>query len=146
MASIKKIALSIQYGAGKFFNGLKNNPLESIELIIAIVTLAFAIYTGLPEEIRGISSAYDHNAVRIIFASIMAYPAVSLITLRVTKSIHDYIYTYPVKRRLSLFMLSMTWIFISLLRIVVVSFLPPIWIAYLAFAIISYVCYLRLGS
>lgn len=146
MANIKKIALSIQYGVGRFFNGIKANPLESVELIIALATLAFAIYTGLPEEIRGISSAYDHNAVRIVFASLMAYPAISLLILKVTKSIHDYIYTYPIKRRLFLFILSVVWIYMALLRIIVISFFPPIWVAYLALGAISYVCYLRLGS
>lgn len=148
MVNIKDIPKQIIAKCIKGLNHISKNPMETVELILAFAMLIFAIYTGLPQELRPSSSnsAYANDTVRIIFASLLAYPAISIIYLRITKNIHDYVYTFTKQRRNALFWISVAWIYTGILRMVAVAFLPPIWVAYIAIGFISAICYLRLGK
>ena len=120
------------------------HPMETIEILLAFFLLLFGLYVMIPQEFLPTTSVYQNNLVKMIFGGLMAAPAVSLLYHRYSGDMESYIYTKQKKRRKSLFWISFTWFYMTILRISALPILPPIFLAFLCIALISIICYIRL--
>lgn len=118
-------------------------PLEMIEVVLALVLFCLALYTLIPTEWLGVQSVYPIYAGKAAGAGLMAIPALTILFHRF-KGIRNYVEKAKVRKRAMLGMAVM-YIYIAILRIVVVALFPPIFILYLGLALVAAVCYLRLS-
>lgn len=121
-------------------------PMEIIEILLAIFLFLFGLYVMIPQELLSTTSVYQHDIAKLIFGGLMSTPAVSLLYHRVSGDMESYIYLKQKKRRKSLFWISVTWFYITILRMLVQPLLPPIFLAFLGLSFISFICYIRLAK
>lgn len=119
-------------------------PMEMIEILLAIFLLLFGLYVMIPQEFLSTTSVYQNNIVKMIFGGFLAAPAVALLSRRISGDMESYIYIKQKKRRKALFWISITWLYMTILRILVQPILPPIFLAFLGLSLISFICYIRL--
>lgn len=120
------------------------HPMEIIEMLLALFLFLFGLYVMIPQEFLPTASVYQNNLVKMIFGGLMAAPAVSLLYQRFSGDMESYIYIKQKKRRKALFWISVTWFYMTILRIMVQPLLPPIFLAFLGLSLVSFVCYIRL--
>lgn len=120
------------------------HPMEMIEMLLAIFLFLFGLYVMIPQEFLPTTSVYQNNLVKMIFGGLMAAPAVSLLYQRFSGDMESYIYIKQKKRRKALFWISVTWFYMTILRMLVQPLLPPIFLAFLGLSLISIICYIRL--
>lgn len=120
------------------------HPMEIIEILLAIFLFLFGLYVMVPQELLPTASVYKHNIAKFIFGVLMATPAVSLLYHRFSVDMESYIYIKQKKRRKALFWISITWLYMTILRMLVQPLLPPIFLAFLGLSLVSFVCYIRL--
>jgi len=121
-------------------------PMELIEILLAIFLLLFGLYVMIPQELLSAASVYQHNLVKFIFGALMSAPAISLLYHRISVDMESYIYIKQKKRRKALFWISVTWFYLTALRILIQPLLPPIFLTLLGLSLISFICYIRLGK
>ena len=119
-------------------------PMEIVEILLAIFLLLFGLYVMIPQEFLPGTSVYQNDLVKIIFGGLMSSPAVYLLNQRISVDMESYIYIKQKKRRKALFWIFITWFHITILRMLVQPLLPPLFLAFLALSLISFVCYTRL--
>lgn len=119
-------------------------PMEMIEILLATFLLLFGLYVMIPQEFLSTTSVYQNNLVKMIFGCFMAAPAVALLSRRISGDMESYIYIKQKKRRKALFWISVTWFYMTILRILVQPILPPIFLAFLGLSLVSFICYIRL--
>lgn len=144
MEWIKRISGKIARSPGGAMLYIGKHPMEMIEMLLAIFLFLFGLYVMIPQEFLPTTSVYQNNLVKMIFGGLMAAPAVSLLYHRFTGDMESYIYIKQNKRRKALFWISITWFYMTILRILVQPILPPIFLAFLGMALISITCYIRL--
>lgn len=120
------------------------HPMETIEMLLAIFLLLFGLYVMVPQEFLPVASIYQNPVVKLIFGMLMAAPAASLLYYRFSDDMESYIYIKQNKRRKALFWMSITWFYMTMLRVLVSPLLPPLFLAFLGLSLISFVCYARL--
>lgn len=120
------------------------HPMETIEILLAFFLLLFGLYVMVPLEFLPTTSVYQNNLVKMIFGGLMITPAISLLYHRYSGGMESYIYTKQKKRRKSLFWISFTWFYMTILRFSAFPILPPIFLVFLCVALISIICYIRL--
>lgn len=125
-----------------FMSNIRNHPLESIEVLVAFCMLFMGIYTIIPSEWLHVTSAYPTYASKITGGVVMITPSIILVIHR-TKGIINYL-GRPSMRKNVLFLLSIMYVYIAVLRMATLAFFPPIFILYLVLGLISAVLYLRL--
>jgi hypothetical protein len=121
-----------------------NHPMEMLEMLLAIFLFLFGLYVMIPQELLSTASVYQHNIAKFIFGGLMAAPAIALLYHRFSVDMESYIYIKQKKRRKALFWISITWLYMTILRMLVQPLLPPIFLAFLGLSLISFVCYIRL--
>lgn len=113
-------------------------------MLLAVFLLLFGLYVMIPQEFLSTASVYQNNIAKFIFGGLMAAPAVSLLYHRFSVDMESYIYIKQKKRRKALFWISITWLYMTILRMLVQPLLPPIFLAFLGLSLVSFVCYIRL--
>lgn len=137
---LRKIAKS----SANFMLYIGKHPMETIEMLLAIFLFLFGLYVMIPQEFLPTASVYQHDLAKFIFGGLMAAPAASLLYHRFADDMESYIYTKQKKRRKALFWISVTWFYVTILRMLVQPLLPPLFLAFLALTLIAVVCYIRL--
>jgi len=125
----------------RFVSHLNNYFAELIEIVVAAVLMIWGFITLLPVELFP-GSIYVYNLAKIPFGIVLSAPGVYLIVLRLRHEIKEYI-KLRVKRRQSLFFISVGLIYLSVLSAAANPW-PPRFLLFLAQALISTFCYLRL--
>lgn len=120
--------------------------MELIEILLAIFLFLFGLYVMVPQEFLPTTSVYQNNIAKLIFGGLMVAPAVSLLYHRIAGDMESYIYIKQKKRRKALFWISVTWFYMTILRMLVQPLLPPIFLAFLGLCLVSLVCYIRLAK
>lgn len=144
MEWIKRISGKMAQQPTKAMLYVGKHPMEMIEMLLAFFLFLFGLYVMIPQEFLSTTSVYQNNLVKMIFGGLMAAPAVSLLYQRLSGDMESYIYIKQKKRRKALFWISVTWFYMTVLRIMVQPLLPPIFLAFLGLSLVSFVCYVRL--
>lgn len=129
---------------GGFMRSVRSNPVEAVEMLLATCILVVGAYTMIPSQWFGLESAYPVYAARFIAGLVMAAPGMILLAVR-GQGLKDYLRQTRI-RRIGLFAIAVTFIYVSVLRSIAVSWFPPIFLLYLTLGLIAGVCYLRLGA
>lgn len=122
---------------------VKAFPLEMIEVVLALVLFCLALYTFIPAEWIGVQSAYPVYLGKVAGGAVMSIPALTILFQR-SKGIRNYVEKVKVRKR-ALLGMAVMYFYIAILRVVVVSLFPPIFILYIGLALVAAVCYLRLS-
>jgi hypothetical protein len=141
---IKRISGKIAQHSAKTMLYVGKYPMELIEILLAIFLFLFGLYVMIPQEFLPTASVYQHDIAKFIFGGLMSAPAVSLLYHRFSNDMESYIYIKQKKRRKALFWISVTWFYMTVLRMLVQPLLPPIFLAFLGLSFISFICYIRL--
>jgi len=144
MEWLKRIGGKIAKSSATAMLYIGKHPMETIEMLLAFFLLLFGLYVMTPQEYLATASVYQNNIAKFIFGGLMAAPAISLLYQRFSGDMESYIYIKQKKRRKALFWISVTWFYMTILRMLVQPLLPPIWLAFLAIALIAVICYIRL--
>lgn len=147
MNKLKKIGQKIAQVSINMLSFIRQHPMEVIELISAVGLLLFGIYLIIPLEWLGtVTTAYHYSWLRSIFGILTALPAARLLYLKFVSTRDEFIYYRQSNRRKALFWISFTWFYMSILRLLSVAFLPPLFLLFLLLSLITIVCYIRLGG
>ncbi len=146
MEWLRRINRKIANGSSSMMFYIGKYPMELIEILLAIFLLLFGLYVMVPQEFLPSASVYQNNAVKLAFGALMSAPAISLLYHRFSVDTESYIYIKQKKRRKALFWISVTWFYLTMLRMLVQPLLPPIFLALLGLSLISFICYIRLGK
>ncbi len=144
MEWLKRITGKIAQSTANAMFYVGKHPMEVIEMLLAIFLFLFGLYVMIPQEFLPVASVYQHPIVKFIFGALMAAPAASLLYQRFSGDMESYIYIKQNKRRKALFWISVTWFYMTVLRLLVSPILPPLFLTFLALSLISLVCYTRL--
>ncbi len=144
MEWVKRIVGKIAQSVASTVLYVGKHPMETIEMLLAIFLFLFGLYVMVPQEFLPTASVYGHNVVKFIFGALMAAPAASLLYQRFSGDMESYIYIKQNKRRKALFWISVTWFYMTMLRMLVSPLLPPLFLAFLGLSLVSFVCYTRL--
>lgn len=144
MEWIKRTSRKIAQSFANTMLYVGKHPMETIEMLLAIFLLLFGLYVMTPQELLPTASVYKHDLVKLIFGAFMAAPAAALLYHRFSGDIESYIYIKQNKRRKALFWISVTWFYMTVLRILVSPLLPPLFLTFLGLSLVSLVCYTRL--
>lgn len=131
MSVIKKVAAMVKY------------PSETTEVILAIVLLAFGLYTMIPSEWLGTTSVYGNTIGKIIFGSLILAPAIPILTLAIKHNALNYQLSVTTRYR-SLFFISVTYLYLAAIRVAFIGAIPIIWFSLIGLCMISVVAFLRL--
>jgi len=118
-------------------------PLEIIEVVLAFVLLIMALYTAIPAEWVGVPSVYPLYVGKLAGAVVMGIPALTILFQR-SRGIENYVEKTKSRKR-ALLGMAMMFVYIAVLRVIVIAWFPPIFVLYLGMGVIAAVCYLRLG-
>lgn len=146
MEWVKRIGGKIAQFSTSSMLYIGKHPMETIEMLLAFFLFLFGLYVMTPQEFLATASVYQNNIAKFIFGAFMAAPAISLLYQRFSGDMESYIYIKQKKRRKALFWISITWFYMTILRMLVQPLLPPIWLAFLAIALIAIICYIRLAK
>lgn len=147
MNIIKRFGNNIAQKSMSVVAYIRRHPMETIELLSAAVLLMFSIYLIVPLEFLGnISTAYHYSWLRSLFGLLTGLPAIRLLYLKLTSSTDEYIYYRQNNRRKALFWMSFTWFYMSVLRLLTIAALPPLFLTFLLISLVTMVCYIRLGG
>lgn len=146
MELLKRINGKIAQMSSNAMLYIGKHPLELIEILLAVFLLLFGLYVMIPQELLSTASVYGHNLIKFIFGALMSAPAVFLLYHRISVDMDSYIYIKQKKRRKALFWISVTWFYMTMLRMLVQPLLPPIFLALLGLSLVSFICYIRLGK
>lgn len=125
---------------GKGFYGIIKDPMENIEMVLAIVMLVVAVAVVTPQA----GAVYGYLVAKIIFAALLAYPSLAIIYLKFKRTAKQYADMFK-KRKRKLFGLSIAYTYIMVLSLIIQHPWPPHWIPYLGLACISWIAYFRLA-
>lgn len=146
MEWLKRINRKVAQASSNSMLYIGKHPMELIEILLAVFLLLFGLYVMVPQEFLSAASVYEHNIIKFIFGALMSAPAISLLYHRFSGDMESYIYIKQKKRRKALFWISVTWFYLTMLRMLVQPLLPPIFLALLGLSLISFICYIRLGK
>lgn len=144
MKWLKRKSEEIARSSANFMLHVGKHPMEMIEMLSAFFLLLFGLYVMLPQEVFGLSSVYQTDLIKFIFGGLMATPAALLLGYRFSTDLESYIYHKQKKRRKALFWISFTWLYMTILRMLVQPLVPPLFLAFMAITLITTVCYIRL--
>jgi hypothetical protein len=116
-------------------------PLVAITVLMAIVLCLFGIYVIIPPTWWGLDlkTSYPSIIGRSIFGVLTAYPAIMILYYNVRYSLHDLIKNKYKRIRPYIFWMGVVWSYITILRIIGSGWLPPVFLIYLAMAVISFI-------
>lgn len=116
------------------------NPIETICLLLAITLVIFGAYYVLPISIDSanvvtavFSAPEEHAIVGMVLAAIGGY------------GVYAFLSPVTAKMHTGIFLISLTYSFLAILRVLVFGWFPIGWVLFLTLAAISGVCYLVLG-
>lgn len=116
-------------------------PVVAITLVLAVVLLLFGVYLIIPSNWLGLalSTAYPDVIGRSIFGLLTSAPAVPIIYCNIKYDLKTLIKDKYKKLRPYVFWMGVTWLYLCVLRIVVAGWFPPIFLIYLALALVSFI-------
>jgi hypothetical protein len=125
-------------------SNIKAFPAVAVSVVLAVTLCLFGIYVIIPSDWLGLAvgTAYPNLTVRSIFGLFMAYPALPILYCNIRYDLKTLVTEKMYKLRPYLFWMGVTYIYMCALRILIVGFLPPIFLLYLALAIISFIIWL----
>lgn len=125
-------------------SNIKAFPAIAVSIILALTLLFFGVYVMLPVDLLGlpISAAYPNLIVRSIAGMFMAYPAIPIIYCNIKYDLKTLVSEKMQKLRPYMFWMGVTYGYMCILRILIMGFLPPLFLLYLALAAISFVVWL----
>lgn len=125
-------------------SNIKAFPAIAIIVILALTLCLLGIYVIIPPELLGVAgnTTYPSIIVRSIFGMFMAYPAVVILYANVRYNLKTLIKERMPKLRPYIFWMGVTYAYLTILRILIAGLFPPIFLAYMALAIISFIVWL----
>jgi hypothetical protein len=119
------------------FQGARRDPVYTIGVILAVGLIMFAIYFIGPWYVGGPTTAiglvFDNPITRAVLGVIYLVPSIAVLVG--AKGGRKY-------RRFGTFGMSLCFLFITMLRLVTIGFVPAIWIFVLVCTLISSLVYL----
>jgi hypothetical protein len=144
MKWLKRTGKKIAESSANVMVHISKHPMEMIEMLLAFFLLLFGLYVMVPQDVLGIASVYQADIIKFIFGALLATPAALLLGYRFSTDLESYIYHKQKKRRKALLWISITWFYMTILRMLVQPLLPPLFLVFMAVTLISVVCYARL--
>lgn len=125
-------------------SNIKAFPAIAISIILALTLLLFGIYVIIPSDWLGlaIGTAYPNVIVRSVFGIFMAAPAIAILYYNVRYDIRTLVKYKVDKIRPYVFWMGVTYVYMCILRILIVGLFPPLFLLYLSLAAISFVVWL----
>lgn len=145
MNIIKKINKMIVSKTVSLWYDIGRNPMEAIEFIVAFVLLMFGIYVMIPSEFLGVvNTTYGSDVVKFIFGLLISFAPARMVYWRLTGHVQDYKYIHHAKRRKMLLVVGGWWLYFMVLRIGLLGLLPPLWLTYFGFGLVTFICYVKI--
>jgi hypothetical protein len=124
-------------------SNVKAFPTVAISIVLALVLALLGVYAFIPADWLGIAvTVYPNFLIRSIFGIITAFPAIPILYSNIRYDLKTLVEQKMPKLRPYMFWMSVTYFYLTALRILYAGPFPPIWLLYLALGIISTIIWL----
>jgi hypothetical protein len=122
-------------------SNIKSFPAVAISIVLAFTLCLFGIYVIIPSDWLGIpvTTAYPNLTVRSIFGIFMSYPGLRILYAHIRYDLKSLVKEEMQKLRPYIFWMGVTYTYMCALRILIVGIFPPIFLLYLALAVITFI-------
>lgn len=137
----------VKQSISRIYGNINRYPMEAIEMVVVATLAILSLYAFIPIELlpAGSTSAYANNIGKAIAGTLMIYPAIRLLYLRISRGVNEYILLQR-KRRNLILAVGTIWLYLGILRSISQPWYPPHHILFISIGLVTVVLYVRLGK